>query len=158
MFPCEIKELPTQFTLYIRFRAPVQDLPNHFQRIYSRIFGYLGQLGVQPAGAPFAAYHNMDMQDLHVEAGVPLLKPQPGQGEIHTGRIEGGLFAICHYTGAYGGVGPAYDDLTRFIEEKGFEMSGPVYEWYLNGPDVPQKDLKTDIVFPVTRITNEAMI
>lgn len=59
MFPCEIKELPTQFTLYIRFRAPVQDLPNHFQRIYSRIFGYLGQLGVHPAGAPFAAYHNM---------------------------------------------------------------------------------------------------
>ena len=74
-YPCELQEQPTRPTLSIRFKAPVQELPQHFGRIYGPIGQYLGQLGEQHAGAPFAIYYNMDMQNLYIEAGFPVHKP-----------------------------------------------------------------------------------
>jgi effector-binding domain-containing protein len=149
MFPCEIKELPTQSTLSIRFKAAVQELPGQFGRVYAAISQYLRELGERRVGAAFAAYHTLDMQNLDVEAGVPVSRPLPDRGEIHANKIPGGMVAICHYTSPYDKVGTAYEYLTQFVKEKGYAPAGICYEWYLNGPEVPPQDLKTDIVFPV---------
>lgn len=149
MIDCELKEQPRVHTLSVRFRAPVQDLPQHFGRIYGRVLEYLILLGEAHAGAAFAAYHNMDMQDLDVEAGFPVSRPLAAMGDIHPGEIPGGLFAIGHYTGPYDRLGPAYTALTEFIQQQGYAICGPAFEWYLNGPETPPEDLKTDIVFPV---------
>jgi effector-binding domain-containing protein len=156
MYPCEIKEQPARHTLSIRFRSPVQDLPKHFGRVYGAILEYLGALGEPHTGAAFAAYYNLDMQNLDIEAGFPVSKPLAGKGEIRSGEIPGGMVAICHYTGPYDGVGPACEELTEFIQERGYAISGVCYEWYLNGPDVPPQELKTDIIFPVTAVGEKA--
>jgi effector-binding domain-containing protein len=151
MYPCELKERSVQHTLSIRFRSPVQDLPVHLGRIYGSIMHYLETLGEEDTGAAFAAYYNMDMQDLDVEAGFPVARPLPGKGDIQAAEIPGGMFAICHYTGPYDQVGPAYEQLMRFVRERGYTAGGVAYEWYFDGPDVPPQDTRTDIVFPVTR-------
>jgi effector-binding domain-containing protein len=156
MYPCEIKEWPTRPALSIRFRAPVQELPGQFGRVYGEILQYLRELGEQHVGAAFAAYHNLDMQNMDVEAGFPVSKPLPDRGEIRAGKIPGGMVAICHYTGPYDKVGPAYEELKQFAMEKGYAPGGVCYEWYLNGPEVPPQDLKTDIVFPVTFVGETA--
>lgn len=156
MFPCELKKQADQPTLSIRFRTPVQELPQHFGRVYGAIAQYLGMLGEQHTGGVYAAYHNMDMENLDVEAGFSLSKPLPGKGEIQAGTIPGGTFAICHYTGPYDQAVPAYQELAQFVKDKGYEASTVAYEWYLNGPETPPQDLKTDIVYPVTRITEHA--
>ncbi len=45
---------------------------------------------------------------------------------------------------------PAYEELTRWTQENGFEPTGVVYEYYLNGPDdTPPQGLQTQIVFMV---------
>lgn len=150
MYPCEIREQAAQHVLSIRFRAPVQDLPTHFGRIYGSIMQYMGTLGGQDTGAAFAVYYNMDMQDMDVEAGFPVTKPLPGKGDIQAREIPAGTVAICHYTGPYENMRPAYDQLTQFAQNEGYTIGGPIYEFYLNGPDeVPPEELKTDIVFPV---------
>ncbi|MBK8020105.1 MAG: GyrI-like domain-containing protein [Chloroflexi bacterium] len=151
-FPCEIQTLAPRPILSVRFRSPVNNLSAHFGRIYQAIAEYLGAQGVGPAGPPFAIYHNMDMDDMDVEAGFPVTKPVRGQGEIQPGEIPGGAFAICHYTGAYDQIGPAYDTLTRFAGKQGFMPMGDAYEWYLTEPTVAPADLKTDIAFPVRRV------
>ncbi len=152
MYPCELQEQATKHTLSIRFRSPVQDLPIHFGRVWGSLIEYLGTLGEHPTGAPFAAYHNMDMQDLDIEAGFPVARPLPGKGDIQAAEIPGGMFAVCHYTGPYNQVGPAYQELTQFVQQQGYAPSGAAYEWYLNDPSaVPPQDLKTDIAFPVMR-------
>lgn len=150
MVTCEIKEEVFKHTLYIRFKAPVQELPQQLGRVYSAISQYLRELGADHAGAPFALYHNMDMQNLDVEAGFPVLKPLPARGEIRDGHIPGGHYAICHYTGPYDEVGPAYEALTEYAKENGYRPGNIAFEWYLNGPEVPPDKLKTDIAFPVT--------
>jgi effector-binding domain-containing protein len=153
MFPCELKEQAAQPTLSIRFRAPVQELPQHFGRIYGAIGAYLEALGEHHTGGVFAAYYNMDMQNLDIEAGFTVSKPLSGKGEIRASSIPGGTYAICHYTGPYDGTGPAYEALTQFVKDKGYKLGGVFYEWYLNGPETPPQDLKTDLACPVTRMS-----
>jgi effector-binding domain-containing protein len=149
-FQCEIKEQGAQPTLYIRARTPIDGLPKLLGESYGKIAGYLGELGEGPAGAPFAAYYNMDMQDLDVEIGFPVLKTIPGKDDIQASQVPGGKLGYALHTGRYGDIAPAYDALTQFVKEQGYEPTGVAYEFYLNDPDeTPPENLQTQIVFPL---------
>lgn len=156
MFPCELKEQAAQPTLSIRFHAPAQELPQQLGRVFGAIGQYISEAGGVPAGGVYAAYHNMDMQNLDMEAGFTVLNPLPGKGDIQAGTIPAGTFAICHYTGPYEQLALPYEELAQFVKDKGYTAGEVVYEWYLNGPETPPQDLKTDIVFPVTRVSAHA--
>lgn len=149
-YPCEIKEMPAQATLSIRTRTPVQNLPQIIGEAFGRIWQYMGEIGQPPAGVPFAAYYNMDMQDLDVEVGFPVATVLPGKGDIQPGEIPGGKYATCLYTGPYSGMKPAYDELSKWMEENKCMPTGVVYEMYLNDPDMtPPEKLQTLIAFPL---------
>jgi len=149
-YKCEVKEQTTQPTLAIRTRVSVQDLPQTLGGAYGAIAQYLGELGEQPVGPPFAAYHNMDMQNLDVEMGFPVSRKLASRGDIQAGEIPGGKAATCLHTGPYGEIEPAYDALSQWIKDNGYEATGVAYEMYLNDPEqtAPQ-ELQTQIVFPL---------
>ena len=145
---CEVKEQPTQKTLSIRIRAAVQDLPQMFEEGYGKIVQYLGELGEEPIGPPFAAYYNMDMNDLDVELGFPVARSLPGRAEIKAGEIPGGQVATCLYTGPYDEMEPAYTTLMQWMADNGYEGTGVAYELYLNDPrETPPA--QTQIIFPL---------
>ena len=149
-YQCEIKDQPARTTLAIRTRTDVQNLPKLLGQGYGAIAGYLGELGEQPAGPPFAIYYNMDMEDLDVEMGFPVAKPLPGRAEMKTGAIPGGRMAICLNTGPYSDMAPAYEALSQLVNDEGCETTGVVYELYLNDPaDTPPAELQTQIMFPL---------
>jgi len=149
-YPCEIVEQPTQPTLSIRRRASVQELPQLLGVAFGAIAGYLGELGLSPAGEPFVAYYNLDMQDLDIEIGFPVSQPLPGRGEIHAARMAGGKVATCLYIGPYGDCGPAYEELTQFVKDQGYEATGVAIEYFLNDPSQPPyEEPQTRIVFPL---------
>jgi effector-binding domain-containing protein len=149
-FQCEIKEQAAQPTLSIRARTPIQGLPELMGQSYGIIAGYLAELGEAPAGAPFAAYYNMDMQNLDVEVGFPVAKTIPGKGDVLASQVPGGKLGYALHTGRYSEIAPAYDALAQFIREQGYEPTSVSYEFYLNDPtDTPQEQLQTQIVFPL---------
>jgi len=74
---CELKEQPAQPILSVRTMTSVHELPQELGRIYGAIATYLAEIGEQPSGAPFAAYYNMDMDNLDVEIGFPVARPLP---------------------------------------------------------------------------------
>lgn len=149
-FQCEIRELAAQPTLSIRVRTPIHGLPQLLGESYGKIAGYLADLGQGPAGAPFVAYYNMDMQDLDVEIGFPVAKTIQGKGEIQASQVPGGKLGYALHTGRYSDIAPAYDVLTQFVKEQGYEPTGVSYEFYLNDPEeTPQEQLQTQIVFPL---------
>lgn len=152
MYPCEIKELATQHTVAVRFRTGVQDLPAAYGKAFEAIMAYLSEVGEEGGDFAYGKYFNMDMENLDVEAGFPVSKPLPGREKVQPSMIPGGTYAICHYTGPYDGTEAAYEELTRFVNENGYNQWGGFYEWYLNGPDVPPEELKTDLVIPVFRV------
>jgi hypothetical protein len=93
---CEFVKPPSQPTLSVRTRASVEVLPQVLGEVYESIVQYLGELGEQPAGPPFAGYFNMDMQNLDVEIGFPVLKKLPGKGEIQSGGNWGWKGCYLH--------------------------------------------------------------
>ncbi len=149
---CTLIELPAQPALSVRARVDVEKLPELFDKAYSGVVKYLGELGEMPAGAPFAAYYNMDMHDLDVEVGFPVAKVLPGKGEIQSVEIPGGKFVACLHVGAYHTLGAAYDALQEFVNEKGYTVTGVAYEFYLNSPTTtPEDELQTQVLFPLAQ-------
>jgi effector-binding domain-containing protein len=147
---CELIERSAQPVLSIRLRTEAEKLPEIFAKSYSALIKYMSELGVMPSGAPFAAYYNMDMQDLDTEIGFPVAKSLPGKGEIQPGEIPSGKFVTCFHVGAYPTLGAAYDALQEFIQQQGYTPSGVAYEFYLNSPTTtPEDELQTQILFPV---------
>jgi effector-binding domain-containing protein len=147
-YQCDINELPARPTLSVHTHGPVQNLPQLLGQAYGAIMQYLGELGEQPVGAPFIVYYNMDMQDLDIEAGFPVARAIPGQGNVEARELPAGKYASCLHTGPYGELGPAYAALTQYVAESGYEPTGVVYEVYLNDPQATAPEqLQTQVLF-----------
>ena len=141
---------PAQPTLVIGTRTPVQGLPQVVAQAYGAIMHYASRLGVQPGGAPFVAYHNMDMEDLDLEIGFPFAQKVPGEGTILAGEIPGGKAAACVHVGPYDQLGAAYAALHEWMQAHGHVPTGVAYEVYLNDPQAtPPAELQTWVVFPL---------
>jgi len=147
---CELKYQDTQPVLSIRTRSSVQNLPQVLGESYKRIMQYLGELGELATGAPFVAYYNLDMQNLDIEIGFPVAKKLPNKDNIEESEIPSGKFASYLHIGSYSEIEPAYNELTQWIQQNGYEPTGVAYEFYLNDPsETPPEELKTQIMFPL---------
>ena len=59
----KIMDLQEKPTLSIRQTTSVKDLPDLIGRNYGKIMAYMGKAGVEPSGAPFVRYYNLDMEN-----------------------------------------------------------------------------------------------
>lgn len=64
--------------------------------------------------------------------------------------LDGGTVATTEHRGRDEEIGPAYQVLTGWVAEHGYEIVGPPRELYLNDPMTVQADeIRTRIEFPV---------
>ena len=149
-YKSELIDRPLQPMVTIHTHSAVQDLPQVLGQSYQSILQYLGEIGQHPAGAPFVAYHNMDMQNLDIEVGFPTPGELLGKDTIQAGKIPAGKAASCLYVGPYSTIGAAYDSLTRWMSDQGLEGTGVCYEIYLTDPTGTAPDAQqTQIVMPL---------
>jgi effector-binding domain-containing protein len=147
---CEIERFPHRYTLSVRFRSSVGELPERFAAAYDAVTRLLSERGGKASGPPFAIYHAMDPQGLDVEAGVPVERPLSGSGEVRAGELPGGRSATTVYTGPYRSIGVAYDALSTWVEAHGLQPNGDPCEFYLNDPSsTPAEQLQTKLVMPI---------
>ena len=143
----EEKEKPV---LSMRTRTPVGSLPQELGKAYGAIMQYLGEIGETTEGPAFAAYYNMDMEDLDVEMGFFVPKPIAGRDGIQAGSIPAGKQLSCMYKGPYTQMEPAYNAMTAWIAKNGHDATGVSYELYYNSPmEVTESELLTKIIFPL---------
>ncbi|SET16589.1 effector-binding domain-containing protein [Natronincola peptidivorans] len=149
-YKIELTEEAIQPVLSIRTRTTVDNLSEEIGKAYGVILQYLKEIGEEPLGVAFAAYYNMDMQDLDVEMGFPVSKPLEGKGEIKASEIPGGKQVSCMYKGPYKEMEPTYNAMMQWMKDNGHTATGAAYEFYYNSPmDVPESELLTKIVFPL---------
>jgi effector-binding domain-containing protein len=149
-YECKLTQKEAQPVLSIRSRSAVQDMPELMGRCFGAVAQYLGELGEAPAGMPFAAFYNMDMNDMDVEIGFPVGRALPGRGEIQAGEIPGGWQASLLFVGRYDAMAPAYQALAEFVNNSGHEATGVAYEMYLNDPsELSPEQAETLIMFPL---------
>ena len=146
----EILEVVPRPVLATRVRTPVAGMGQKLGESYVAIGRYLEELEEEIAGTPYAAFHNMDMQDLDVEIGFPVSHELPGRGSIQAGYIPGGKAASAIHIGPYLKMEPTYEALAEWMAENGLEPTGVAYEFYIDDPaDIPQKEIRTQIYFPL---------
>ncbi len=131
-YQCTFQDFPARLTLSIRTRTNIEGLPEVISKSFASIAQAIGRNGEFPAGPPFAAYYNMDMQDLDIELGFPVSRSMPGAGEIQESEIPAGKFAVCIHVGPYNEIESAYHALSAWVKEQGYKMSGVAYEFYLS--------------------------
>jgi len=120
------------------------------------LFGQLGEYAAQKefTGDVVGIYYDdpakVAVESLRSEIGVVVpegFMPDSGYGvqEIPARKV---VYAILK--GSYAEIAKEYPDIMKWMEEKGYKMSGPVMEIYLEaGPDVPPEQLVTEVQFPI---------
>jgi effector-binding domain-containing protein len=157
---CELTELTPQPALTIRVRTSAQYLPQIFENGFREIKDYIKEFKQQAAGYTFAKYYNLDLRDLDVEFGIPILRSFSGRDNIQASETPGGKCVTCLHVGPYRDVELSYHALTEWIKNNGYESSGIAYEVYLNDPlNTPEEKLETQIyemIMPVELSANAA--
>ncbi|MDR0767520.1 MAG: GyrI-like domain-containing protein, partial [Methanosarcinales archaeon] len=142
----EILEKPEQPIIFIRVQTSVSDLPKAIGSNYEKLEAYLKKNGRYLADIPFVSFYSFeDMNNMDVAMGFPLAAPLKGGGEIESGVIAAGKVISCMYLGPYDQMGPVYDQVMKQIEEKGYKLVYPTYEFYYNGPEVPAEHYLTEL-------------
>jgi effector-binding domain-containing protein len=149
-YTVELKDLPARHTLSVRFHSSAAEMPQRLGEAFGAVFGYLAELGVEPASPPYAAYYSLAIENVDAEGGCQVATALPGRGAVQPGQIPAGEQVSCRHVGPYAECAAAYGALTEWMAAHGREATGVAYEFYLNDPAVTApEELLTEIVFPL---------
>jgi effector-binding domain-containing protein len=131
----ELVQQRPQPAAVVRGHLGTEQLPLFLAGAYEDTMRTIGEQGQAPSGPPFARYER-DGGRFSVVAGFPCEHRIQPSGRVEGETLPGGLVARTMYQGDYGGIGVAYDEMQSWLTEHGYTMSGPVWESYLDEPEV----------------------
>lgn len=138
-------------TKHTSFQRMKEDITAAFMTLGSEI----KRSALPTSGPPMLIYHHVvdEESEGEIEVCVPVSVPfAGGSGTDGTiGRtLKGGRLATTEHRGPYEELAPAYQVLTAWVAEKGYEFSGPPREVYVNDPrTVAPEALITRLEFPI---------
>ena len=115
----EVIERSAQPYVAIKSQVTMQTLGVVLPELHPRVFGWLGERGISPAGAPFWKYNVIDMdRGLEVEVGVPVATAVAGDDLVQAGVLAPGRYATVRYTGHPDGLFGATAALLKWADEQ----------------------------------------
>jgi effector-binding domain-containing protein len=150
-YEIEVKELRPRSTIVIRGTGSPSKLPALFPEFLGELFGYLGGIGVEPAGGPFGRYFEFREDSIDFEVGVPVPAPLAGRGRIEPSELPGGSVAVTWHIGPYERLHEAYAAVESWMREHGRESAGPMWEVYHSDPEREPDPAtwRTELFWPV---------
>jgi effector-binding domain-containing protein len=88
-------------------------------------------------GPPFLRVLDMGPPFL-MEVGFPVAVPVEAEGRVVASSLPGAQVARAVHMGSHDELPTVYEVLSGWITEQGMEVSGPPWESYLDGPEVPE--------------------
>ena len=115
----QVIERTAQPYVAIRERVTMETIGQVLPGLHPRVFGWLGERGISPAGAPFWKYNVIDMsREMEVEVGVPVAAPVAGDGQVLAGTLPPGRYASVFFTGHPDGLVDATASLLKWAGEQ----------------------------------------
>jgi DNA-binding transcriptional MerR regulator len=151
--PVRARHVEPREILCIHACVPEQEVSGTWRALAAELHAWLTRRNV-PADASVGAIfpdpvHNDDA--VHMTVFVPVASPIAGEGRVAAGHIEGGMAATIMHLGPYALLDRSYEQLARWMQQHGHEMSGPPREIFLVGPtDVADPNsYETEVIWPV---------
>lgn len=144
-------EKPAQPILSVRKKINLTDLGSVASDVYDEILSYLREIDEYVSYAPFVCFHNQDLEQLDVEIGFPIAKPLPGNKEIIASSVPTQSVVSSIFLGPYDGFDALFEEMMDWIGTNGYQICGPIYNYYLNDTDRPENEYLTEISIPVVK-------
>lgn len=110
---------PAQPYVAIKAQVTMQTIGTILPALHPRVFGWLRERDVPPAGAPFWKYNVVDMdRGLEVEVGVPVAAVMDGDDQVLAGVLPAGRYGALWYTGHPDGLLGATASLLTWAAER----------------------------------------
>ncbi|MBN1597390.1 MAG: GyrI-like domain-containing protein [Bacteroidales bacterium] len=152
MTDIEIINVKATKALYLKADVPIQSIGGKMGEMYGKLYGYLGQNKIEPAGYPMAVYYSFDPNgNTLFEALVPISDTITPADEIGYKEYPAMKVVSAKYTGSYDNMAIVYSKIQKYIKENKLETTGVSWEVYLTDPeeiDDPEKN-ETVIYFPI---------
>lgn len=112
------------------------------------VFGWLAERNIPPAGAPFYRYWQVGglEKPFHLEVGVPVNTPLPGDDRVKPGEMPAGTYLVYHHHGHPDQLGEVHQAIQDWAAEHAvtFKTKGTdaIYSacydaWLTNPEDEP---------------------
>ncbi|MBN2387888.1 MAG: MerR family transcriptional regulator [Anaerolineales bacterium] len=126
--------------------------------LWNELEDYLARQRVHPVGPCFTLYHNEDEpeHDWDLEVCEPIADAMAASRKVKVYSLPAVETLACTvHAGPFVTVGEAYDAIGKWIDENGYQVTGPCREIYLQ-PPTPEGNQNdpgtvTEIQFPVDR-------
>ncbi len=136
----------------IKARVTPADMGSKLAELLPAVSRFLRERGVAPASAPTTFYHahHDQLGVFEIQAGMFVAEAMAGEGLVEPGVIEHTEAVRCMHVGPYEGLGETHEAVEAWLQASGRTSASPSWESYLSDPgEVPQAELKTEVVFPL---------
>lgn len=111
-------------------RRVTEGVPAAVDGAFPALFAWLGEHGVEPAGAPFIRTREVDerSEPLELDVGVPVAAPVEPDGDVRADELPAGRYLTLLHIGPYRSqtatdLGDARAALLRHADERGIVYS-----------------------------------
>lgn len=146
----EVREAPTQNVLSIRETCAMRDIGPTVGRVFPEVIAWAQAHGVKVLGPAFTQYVDMSKGRCTFEAGFVVDRlVETADPRVHGGILGGGRAVFGLHVGEYEALAGTYAELQEWSDARHLAPAAPMWEAYLDGPEVPAKERRTEVWCPV---------
>lgn len=145
-----VENMNDMYYLGIRSKIAAKDLQQTLASSYGKLSEFCAENSIEMAGMPMAIYYTWENDSTDMIAAFPVSEEMEGTDGIEYGVMSASKAVTTIHMGSYESSENTHMTIGQYVEENGFDISGPVCEIYLNDPTTVSEDnIQTKIIYPI---------
>jgi len=131
----EFIETDEQPTAVIHLTVPCAEISQVMGPAIAEILAAMAAQGIAPVGPCFSYHWKRPTDTFDFEVGFPIDRPIAAAGRVKMSRLPAAKVVRTLYRGGYEGLGAAWGEFLKWIEDAGLDAQASLWECYQSGPE-----------------------